>query len=127
MNKKLYELLLELEDKFPMEIHEPASKNSINKLKEIYPTLPVAVLDMLEISNGIEINVPGTVLYSVEDIISHNERGVDEYVIGYMSFGDEIHIDKSGMVIQIDHETEEVFLEWESLEECLAEELHAFD
>ena len=55
-------------------------------------------------------------------------RSPDEHVkIGAMNFGDEIVVGKDGRIYQIDHETGEEFLDWETLEDFLEDELAALD
>lgn len=127
MEPKIEQLLLELESKCNMAITVPASLDALYELKLAYPTLPMEVLDMYAISNGIEINVPGTTFYSIEKLKDINESDVsDEYItIGIMSFGDPLVIGRDGKIYQIDHETGEEYLDWETLEDFLTDELDA--
>lgn len=129
MGTKVEELLLALESKCAMEINPPASLDMLYDLKQIYPVLPMGVVDMYAVSDGIEINVPGTVIYPLEKLISVNKlKAVNEYMtIGHMVFGDEIVVDKDGKIYQIDHETGKIFLDWETIEDFLADELLALD
>lgn len=129
MGTKVEKLLLELEEKCNMEITFPASLDRLYELKHTYPILPMGVLDMYAISDGIEINVPGTVFYSLEKLINtNNKNSVNEYLkIGTMIFGDEIVVGKDGKIYQIDHETGKEYLDWETFEDFLVDELKALD
>lgn len=129
METKVEKLLLELESKCNMEINAPASLDLLYELKQMYPVLPMAVLDMYAVSDGIEINIPGTTFYSLEKLLSMNKAdSLTEYVkIGTMIFGDEIVVGKDGKIYQIDHETGEEFLDWETFEAFLEDELSALD
>ncbi len=129
MKNKIEELLLELETKCNMEITAPASLDLLYELKQRYPVLPMTVLDMYAISDGIEINIPGTTFYSLDKLIDvNNSNRTKEYVIiGVMSFGDEIVVGKDGRIYQIDHETGEAFLDWDTIEDFLEDELAALD
>jgi hypothetical protein len=129
MGTKVEKLLFELESKCNMEINAPASLDVLYDLKQMYPVLPMAVLDMYAISDGVEINIPGTTFYPLEKLVSINKMdSPDEHVkIGAMNFGDEIVVGKDGRIYQIDHETGEEFLDWETLEDFLEDELAALD
>lgn len=129
MGTKVEKLLLELESKCNMEISAPASLDVLYDIKQMYPVLPMAVLDMYAVSDGLEINVPGTTFYPLEKLISINKvDSATEYVkIGAMVFGDEIVVGKDGKIYQIDHETGEEFLDWETFEDFLEDELAALD
>ena len=75
-------ILLSLEGKCRMDISAPATKEEIAKITKLYPEQFKAVKELYEISNGIEIDVPGTVFYPIEKIISMNKgvsKGSDWY------------------------------------------------
>lgn len=129
MRNNVEKLLLNLESKCSMEVNMPASLDALYELKQMYPVLPMAVLDMYAISDGIEINVPGTTFYPVDKLLSINKNTTEvEYVkIGHMVFGDEIVVGKDGRIYQIDHETGTEFLDWETFEDFLEDELVALD
>lgn len=129
MGTKVEELLLEIESKCNMEITSPASLDALYELKQMYPILPMAVLDMYAISDGLEIYFTGTVFYSLEKVLSaNNVNSVNDYItIGTMVFGDEIVVGKDGKIYQIDHETGKEYLDWETFEDFLADELAALD
>lgn len=129
METRVEKLLLELESKCNMEITAPATAEMLCEIKQMYPVLPMAVLDMYAISDGVEINIPGTVLYPVERLIRVNSKeSTNEYIkIGVMVFGDEIVVGKNGKIYQIDHETGDEFLDWDTIEDFLADELAALD
>lgn len=129
METKVEKLLFELESKCNMEISAPVSLDVLYDLKQMYPVLPMAVLDMYAISDGIEINIPGTIFYPLEELLSINKTDSSrEYIkIGAMNFGDEIVVGKDGRIYQIDHETGEKFLDWDNFEDFLEDELAALD
>lgn len=120
-------ILLSLEGKCRMNISAPASKDMLDKILKLYPIQFRTIEDLYAITDGVEIDVPGTVLYSIERILSVNESGLkDDYLeIGHMNFGDTISINSEGKVVQIEHETGDVFLDWDSLEAFLKDELEA--
>lgn len=122
-------ILLSLEGKCRMDISAPATKEEITKITKLYPEQFKAIKELYEISDGIEIDVPGTVFYPIKKIISTN-RGVsnNECIdIGVMNFGDIISISSEGKVLQLEHESGEVFLDWDCLEDFLNDELGALE
>lgn len=128
---KLYNMLIAIERQVPVEIHAPISGRQKEDLKKKFPDIPDALMELFSISNGIEVNVPGTVFYSVEDLMKNMKMRVVSqkegwYPLGRMSFGDELFINQSGRVIQVDHETGEIFLEWKSPEEFLEDETSGY-
>lgn len=128
MGTKIEELLLELESKCNMAIYPPASPDALCELKKNYSMLPIGVMDVYAVSDGIEINIPGTVVYSVRELLDANRSNTSgRIVIGRMSFGDEIVVAEDGKIYQIDHETGEEFLDWATLENFLEDELLALD
>lgn len=122
-------ILLSLEGKCRMDISAPATKEDITKLSMLYPKQYKAIKELYEISDGIEIDVPGTVFYPIKKIISENERVSAKEVIeiGVMNFGDIISITSEGKVIQLEHESGEAFLDWDCLEDFLNDELGALE
>ncbi len=114
-------MLLELEDRCRMRINAPlgvyrgvVSPDRMRGLSELY-----------KISNGIEINVPGTVIYPAEEVREYcdSDHGESVLEIGSMNFGDILVMDEDGIVQQIDHESGEVFLTWNTIEGLLMDEL----
>ena len=69
-------ILLSLEGKSRMDISAPASKEDITKVSKLYPEQFSAIKELYEISDGIEIDVPGTVFYPIKKIISANKGGL---------------------------------------------------
>lgn len=120
-------LLLSLEGKCRMNISAPASKDMLDKISKLYPIQFKAIEGLYTITDGVEIDVPGTVFYSIEEILSVNERNLEDgcLEIGHMNFGDTISVDSEGKVVQIELETGDVFLDWDSLEAFLNDELEA--
>lgn len=81
-----------------MDFSAPATKEDITKISRLYPKQFKAIEELYGISDGIEIDVPGTVLYPINKIISLNENvGSEGYIeIGVMNFGDTILITSDG-------------------------------
>lgn len=130
MKMSVDKILRELETKCKLDITYPALQEKISRLKVTYPMLPKAVLDMYQISDGIEINDHGTVIYSIDRVsaINHADSSSLYITIGCMSFGDEIVVRKSdGRICQIDHETASEYLEWNTFEDLLADEIKIID
>lgn len=123
--KSIESILLSLESKCRMDISAPASKDKLLEISSRYPSQFDALKGLYELTDGIEIDVPGTVLYSVEKLISLNKdkASSDSIEIGIMNFGDLILINKEGQILQIEHETGEVFLDWNTLVDFLNDEL----
>ena len=127
MESSVEKILLALKAKCKMVITAPASLDVLYKLRMLYPKLPKAVLDLYTISDGVEINVTGTILFPADKLINaHNANASNEYLtIGMMSFGDKVVVGEDGKIYQIDHETGERFLGWDTLDDFLADELNA--
>ncbi|MBN2764672.1 MAG: SMI1/KNR4 family protein [Bacteroidales bacterium] len=127
MNKRMFEKIMQFEGLVPMEVHEPANGYEIANLKDVWKDIPQAMLELFEISNGLEINVPGTVIYSIHELlerIGEEQQRLKEGLIpfGVMSFGDYLYMKPGGKIIQVDHEERENFLEWNSIEDFLDDE-----
>lgn len=122
-------ILLSLESKCRMDISAPASKEELNRISRIYPKQFNVIKALYEMTDGVEIDVPGTVLYPINKIISLNENvGSEGYIeIGVMNFGDTILITSDGKIVQLEHESGDVFLDWDCLEDFLKDELHALE
>lgn len=122
-------ILLSLEGKCRMDFSAPATKEDITKISRLYPKQFKAIEELYGISDGIEIDVPGTVLYPINKIISMNENvGSEGYIeIGVMNFGDTILITSDGKIVQLEHESGDVFLDWDCLEDFLKDELDALE
>lgn len=71
-------ILLSLEGKCRMEISAPASKEELNRISRIYPEQFNAIKALYVITDGVEIDVPGTVLYPINKIILMNENVVSK-------------------------------------------------
>ncbi len=125
--KSIESILLSLESKCRMDISAPASKDKLMEISTKFPSQIEAIKGLYEVSNGVEIDVPGTVLYSVEKLITLNKdkRNNDSIEIGVMNFGDAIFTTEEGKILQIEHETGEIFLDWNTLEDFLTDELDA--
>ena len=68
----IMKLLFELEKACPMDVIAPALQASMELILNRFPTLPKAVLDLYKISNSFEINIPGPVIYSIDDLLQKN-------------------------------------------------------
>ena len=110
---RILSVLKQLEEKCPMEFHEPLGNGEMDRV------LPEELKTVYDITNGMEINVPGTVILPYERV--GFQKGV--YLVGYMNFGDPLYMLSNGTLIQVDHETGEEFLRWDSLYSYLEEEL----
>lgn len=108
---RLYRVLSELEKKCKMTFYEPAKVKKLLEWSELY--------NLLLISNGLEINVPGTVIYEADRMTIEKEK----ITIGYLNFGDQLMVLKTGELLQMNHETDEEYLRWNSICEFLEEEL----
>ncbi len=110
--------------------------------KKNHCKLPVSYVELLKHFNGGEIFIPGTVIYGIRprdvfySVDAANASDIrnsvsipDGYlIIGRLNFGDYICIDLSdaGKVIQWDHENDEEFMRWESIEAWLTESIEDF-
>ena len=121
------EILFKMESSSEMEIYPPAPASKVKELEESFPKQAEGLKDLYAITNGIGIDMSSIEIYSVEKVLSlNNDVSEDETIeIGRTGFGDIIVADNSGMILQIDHELEEVFLECPNLEEFLVDELEA--
>lgn len=124
--KSMESILLSMECKCKMNIFAPASKDDLLVLHDGYPLQYEKIIELYEISDGIEIGVPGTVFYSIQKMISTNKDREDSsnLEIGIMNFGDPILMSDNGRVIQIDHDSGEIFIEWDSLKDFMSDELN---
>lgn len=122
---KIDEILYEMEGKCIMDIAAPAKEEEFLRLEEKYPQQAKHLKELYLVTNGVEINVPGTILHSASQTLALNKGRDPEGIleIGVKNFGDRLYIAANGRILQIDHETGEVFLEWESLVHFLADEL----
>lgn len=127
--KSIESILFSLESKCRMMISAPAPKEKFIEISSRYHFQFEVIKKLYEITDGVEIDVPGTVLYPIEKIISLNKgkSSKDLLEIGVMNFGDLIFVNDEGKIVQIEHETGEVFLEWNTLADFLNDELNALE
>lgn len=124
--RSLENILLSMECKCRMNIFAPASKEDLLFLHNSYPSQYEGIFELYEISDGLEIGMPGTVFYPIRKIISTNKcrENSSTLEIGIMNFGDPIMISDDCRVIQIDHDSGEIFIEWDSLKDFMSDELN---
>lgn len=124
---KIEEILYEMEGKCSMNISAPACNDELRRLECLFPEQTKQLRSLYMVTDGVEINVPGTVLYPAEMVMKRNEgRNPNALLeIGTFIFGDRLYLAADGKVTQVDHETGEVFLEWRSLNRFLMDELSA--
>lgn len=117
----LYEKLLQLEREMPMSFAPPATAEDLTAFRQRFPQAPAILYELWAISDGVEINIPGTVLYNVKEALTASAPE-DWVPLGRMSFGDPLYLDPDGQVLQIDHEDGSLFLTWPSLLDFLEDE-----
>lgn len=116
--KTILPILLALEAACPMFICAPAPPKALAAAR--CRGWPQAKL--WSITNGCEINVPGTVLWSLEEAQTETAPP-GWFPLGRMTFGDNLFIAKTGQITQVDHTDGSVFLTWPDLDSFLREEL----
>ena len=137
--KRQYERLMEYPD--ANELHDSAAPDVLNRAEVCGIKLPTPLIELLSLFDGGELFVPGTVVYglirhgkmkSLTEANSSHYRSLftlpDTCVIfAELNYGDFICIDsKDNSVIQWDHEKDEQYQMWSSLEEWLAETIDAY-
>ena len=124
MGDKIESLLKQMREIAPMRLSAPAQEE---KLSALDGGVPKDMISFWRLHDGCEIDVPGTVLLSVDEAMQ--ARGSDEkaengfFPLGYLNFGDWIYMEQSGRVVQIDHEEGGEYLAWPSLVEFLEDSL----
>lgn len=138
MLASLYEQLLKYSS--VMNLNKPLNPEVLNSFHtENQIEIPAPLVALLGYFNGGEIFIPGTTIYGIDtrDVkknIKYANRGdirrlfhiPNTYLIfAKMNFGDFICINLNPPfdVIQWDHEQDEVYLTWDSIEEWLVEEI----
>lgn len=124
---RIENILYEMEGKCEMDISAPSNRDELLRLEGRHPKQAKYLKALYLITNGVEINVPGTILYPIAKVLEQNGEGEPEDLleIGATNFGDRLLISSDGKIKQLDHETGEDFLEWGSLEQFLLDELSA--
>lgn len=117
----LYQKLLQLEEELPMSFAPPAAAAELAAFRQRYPQAPAVLYELWSISDGLEINRPGTVLHSAKEALAIPAPG-DWVPLGRMSFGDPLYLDADGQVLQVDHEDGSLFLTWPHLLDFLEDE-----
>ena len=101
-------LLEEMEAALPMAFAPPCMRT--DRLAE----LPASLSALYSLTDGMEINVPGTVILPLEELPPWT-RETQRICFGHMNFGDLLCMDAEGRVYQIDIEDGAEFLSWDSL------------
>lgn len=117
----LYEKLLQLEREMPMAFAPPAPSEELAAFRQRFPQAPDVLYELWAISDGVEINIPGTVFYSAKEALATPAPG-NWAPLGHMSFGDPLYLAPDGQVLQVDHEDGSLFLSWPSLLDFLEDE-----
>ncbi|MDR1197161.1 MAG: SMI1/KNR4 family protein [Candidatus Nomurabacteria bacterium] len=135
--EKNIELLKKYADKMGLE--KPATRAEISDFeKKNGVTFSEDFKEFLLFANGGEIFVPGDVFFGVNDSsryysISREEKILDKIensvpdgmvIVGKTNFGDPFFLEqKSGEVIEWDHESDEESLRWKSFGEFLKDQI----
>lgn len=126
-----------------MDFHEPVSVEEINRFqKQNGLNLPNSLIDLLRCFDGGELFIPGTIIYGIREQTNGNTikriNGKQNrksfnipstyLIIGKLNFGDWLCIDlnRTNEVIQWDHEVDEEFCRWNSLEDWLEETINEY-
>lgn len=124
MKNTIEALLKKMSELVPVRLENPADEA---KLRNLGKDVPDAIKQFWQLHDGCEIDIPGTVILSVDKALEAQKDSdiliKDLFPIGNFNFGDWIYMNGSGNVIQIDHEEECEFLTWDGfdafLEDCL--------
>ena len=117
LKNRIYDLLETMEASMPMAFAPP-----VTDMKRL-SGLPESLFTLYTITDGMEINIPGTVILPAGEISEWPETpdAGDSRLIcfGHMNFGDLLCADRDGRIIQISIEDGAEFLRWESLTDYL--------
>ncbi len=114
-HEALCRLLEEMEAAFPMIYAPPCART--DRLAE----LPAGLSALYALTDGMEINVPGTVILPLEALPPRSGE-TRRICFGHMNFGDLLFMDVEGRVYQIDIEDGSEFLSWDCLLDFLKSE-----
>ena len=117
----LYKQLLLMKQRIPMTFAPPADREAVAAFRRRCPRAPDILYELWSISDGVELNVPGTVLYSAGEALEQPALG-GCVPLGHMSFGDPLYLDAGGQVLQMDRRNGALFLSWPTLVDFLEEE-----
>ncbi len=133
-------------NKYPdvMELNEPVTESEVNDFQKTNGIiLPPQYVGLLQVFDGGELFVPGTQIFGI--LHKLNGRTIKEIngkvfrnnysiplsilIIGKLNYGDLLCIDLNDnhQIIQWDHENDEEFCRWNSLEEWLLETLAEYE
>lgn len=119
----MYELLLKHEKRLGIEFSNPISIENEKHLMDSFSNVPMALIELLQISDGMEIDKTLITIFSGKEICEYKDVAFENLIIiGLFGFGDFICMDSKGKIIQIDYETGELFLTWESFSSLLLDE-----
>jgi hypothetical protein len=122
-NTSLLSVLEGLEGLVPLSVYPPLSPGALAQARA--QGYPEGQLALWTITDGCEVNVPGTILWSYAQA-QKQSAPPGWSPLGLLNFGDPLYLDRSsGRVIQVGHETGELFLDWPSLADFLRDELAA--
>ena len=136
--KKVYDRLHSFID--VMLFYEPATREKIALFQnENGIELPNSYVELLSLFDGGELFIPGTIIYGITpranektivDVNGRKARSITKLpntylIFGRLNYGDLICIDLNGNneVIQWDHEQDEEFCRWNSIEEWLTDQI----
>ena len=126
-----------------MSFFSPASNEDILNFSNQHNfQLPKSYVELISCFDGGELFIPGTVIYGILEH-EHNKTVVDmngkKYrsnssmprtllIFGRLNFGDWICIDlNTSEIIEWDHELDEEYCKWNSMEEWLQETIENYD
>ncbi|MBR6326055.1 MAG: hypothetical protein IKR61_04550 [Lachnospiraceae bacterium] len=128
MKRNVTELLLQMERRCGGLVTAPADPVNLERLRRAALTAWRAMAGLYEVSDGVDAPNPGFVFYPVSKVLAQAySPGSPGTTVGAFNFGDELIITADGQLAQLDHETGEIFLTWESPEDFLEEELHILE
>ncbi|MEQ2443094.1 SMI1/KNR4 family protein [Pseudoflavonifractor sp. CLA-AP-H29] len=117
----LYKQILMMTRRMPVSLAPPASDGAVAAFRRHCPRAPDVLYELWAISDGMELNAPGTVLYSAGEALKEPVLG-GCVPLGRMSFGDPLYLDARGQVLQIDRRNGALFQTWPTLVDFLEEE-----
>lgn len=127
----IYEVLTRIENSnVSLYLNAPASHIELQNFKKFISEKGInnieSLFELYRITDGLEINVPGTCIYSVNKVIYHNTKAnrspEKNIVIGIFNFGDLIYLKYDGSIGQYSVDENCVVCTWNNLSSFLKEE-----